>query len=104
MEFVDIGTVSLFDTFVPCDVDGTEEVNINIEDAIDINNEMPEAISLPPINTENEVMIRGGCEVEAAHDFWPFIAPKVNFEITNILSCFLYILCAKCHLIYVSHS
>jgi hypothetical protein len=54
---VDGETGSWFDTFVPCGVDGTEEVNTNLEDAIDIINEMAEAISFPPINTENEVRI-----------------------------------------------
>jgi hypothetical protein len=75
MGFVDSGTGSWFDTGVPCDVDGTEDVNINFEDVLDINNKMTEAISFPPINTETGVRMFCVCEVVAAHDFEPFIAP-----------------------------
>jgi hypothetical protein len=39
---------------VTCDVDETEEVSINIEEAIDIKDEIPEAITFPPIKTEHE--------------------------------------------------
>jgi hypothetical protein len=75
---------------VTCDVDGTEEVSITAEDAIDIKeevsikveeaidikDEMPEAILFPPIKSEHEVRLQGVCEVVAAHDFKPFIFPK----------------------------
>jgi hypothetical protein len=39
---------------VTCDVDGTEEVSIKVEEAMDIKNEIPEAITFPPIKTEHE--------------------------------------------------
>ena len=78
-----------------CDVDGTEEVSIKFEDAIDIKDEMPEAISFPPIKTEQEVRLWGLCEVLATHDFRPFITPlnKGNCEMTFIYSLLFVILC-----------
>jgi hypothetical protein len=74
---------------VACDTDGTEEVSIEVEDsvdmkeesiikveeAIDIKNENPEAISFPPIKSEQKVRLWGVCEVVAADAFRPFIAP-----------------------------
>jgi len=59
-----------------CDVDGTEEVGIKFEDAIDIKDDIPEAITFPPMKTEQEVRLWGVCEVVAACAFRPFIAPK----------------------------
>jgi hypothetical protein len=90
MGFVEGETGYCSETCVTCDVDGTEEVSITTEDAIDIKeevsikveeaidmkDEMPEAISFPPIKTEHEVRLCGVCEVVAAHAFRPFIAPK----------------------------
>ena len=55
--FVDGGTGSCSETCVTCDVDGTEEGSIIFEEAIDIKDEMPEAISFPPIKTEHEVRL-----------------------------------------------
>jgi hypothetical protein len=49
------------ETFVKCDVDGTEEVSIKVEEAIDIKDEIPEAIIFSPIRTEHEVRLRGVC-------------------------------------------
>jgi hypothetical protein len=44
---------------VTCDVDGTEEVNIKVEDSIDIKDEIPEAVSVPSVKTEHEIsMVR----------------------------------------------
>ena len=57
MCFVEGGNGSCSETCVECDDDGTEEVSIKVEEAIDIKNEMPEAISFPPIKTENEVRL-----------------------------------------------
>ena len=57
MCFVDGGNGSCSETCVTCDVDGTEEVSIKVEDTIDIKDEMPEAISFPPIKTEHEVRL-----------------------------------------------
>jgi hypothetical protein len=57
-------------------VDIKEEVSIKVEEVIDIEDEMPEAQSLPPMETEHKVRLRGVCEVVAAVAFRPFIAPK----------------------------
>jgi hypothetical protein len=60
-----------------CDVDGTGEVSIDVEDpldikeegsikveeAIDIKDEIQEAKIFPPINTEHEVRLWGVCKV-----------------------------------------
>jgi hypothetical protein len=87
MGFVEGETGSCNDTGVGYDVDGTEEVSIKVEEAldikeevsikveeaIDIKDEIPETVSFPPIKTEQEVRL---CDVVAAHDFRPFIAPK----------------------------
>jgi hypothetical protein len=43
---------------------------------MDIKDEIPEAITFPPIKTEGEVGLWGVCEVVAAHIFRPFIAPQ----------------------------
>ena len=75
MDFVEGETGSCSETFVTCDVDGTEEVNIKVEEAIDIKDEIPEATSFPPIKTEHEVRLRVVCEVVAADAFRPLIAP-----------------------------
>ena len=76
MGFVEGGTGSCVETRVECDVDGTEELSIKVEEAVDINNEIPEAISFPPIKAEQEVRLWGVCEVVAARAFRPFIAQK----------------------------
>jgi hypothetical protein len=44
-------------TCVTCVADGTEEVSIKVEEAIDIKDEIPEAILFPEINPEPEVML-----------------------------------------------
>jgi riboflavin synthase alpha subunit len=36
--------------------DGTEEVSIKVEKAIDVKDEIPQAIIFPPVRTEQEVM------------------------------------------------
>ena len=69
MGFVEGETGSCSDTCVTCDIDGTEGVSIKVEGAIDIKDEIPEAISFPSIKTEHEVRLWGVCEVEAAHCF-----------------------------------
>ena len=73
-DFVEGETGSCSETCVMCDVDGSEDVSINVEETIDIKNEMPEAIKFPPIKTENEVRLRVVCEVVSAHVFRPLIA------------------------------
>ena len=57
MGFVEGGTSSCIDTCVECDVAGTEEVSIKVEEAIDIKDEIPKAIIFPPIKTEHEVRL-----------------------------------------------
>ena len=44
-----------------CDVDATDEVSIKVEEAVDTKNEIPEAIIVPPIKTEQEVRLWGVC-------------------------------------------
>jgi len=86
MGFVEGGTSSCIETRVECVVYGTEEVCIEAEEAIDMKDEIPEAIIFPPIKTEHEVRLWGVwvcvCEVVAAHAFRPYIALKRNCEIT----------------------
>ena len=83
---------SCIETCVMCDVDGTEDVSINFEEAVDIKeevsikveeatdikDEIPEALVFPPVKTEQEVRlwVLCVCEVVAAHAFRAFIAPK----------------------------
>jgi hypothetical protein len=38
-----------------CDVDGIEEVSIKVEETIDIKEEIPEAVTLPPVKPKCEV-------------------------------------------------
>jgi hypothetical protein len=42
-----------------CDGDGTEEVGVKVEEAIDTGGEIPEVISFPEIKTEPEVRLWG---------------------------------------------
>ena len=44
---------------VTCDVDGTEEGGIKVEEAIDTKVEIPEAITFPEIKAEHEVRLWG---------------------------------------------
>jgi hypothetical protein len=85
--FVEGETGYCSETCVTGDVDGTEEFSIEVEEAIDIKDEIPEAITCPTITTEHEVRLWGVCEVVAANAFRPFIAPKGNCE--NMLNYFL---------------
>ena len=57
MGFVEGGTGCCIETSVECDVDGTEEVGIKVEEPIDMKDEIPEAIIFPPIKTEHEVSL-----------------------------------------------
>jgi hypothetical protein len=52
MGFVEGETGSCSEMF---DVDGSIEVSVKVEEAIDIKDEIPEAKSFPPIKTEHEV-------------------------------------------------
>jgi len=75
VDYVEDGTGSDSETFVTFDGDRTEEVFIKVEEAIDIKDEIPEALSFPPNRTEHEVRLCGVCELVAPHAFRPFIAP-----------------------------
>jgi len=79
MVCVEGATGSYSETCVKCDVDGTEEVSIKVEEAldikgevdikveeaIDIKDETPEAITFSSIKPEHEVRLWGVCEVVA---------------------------------------
>jgi hypothetical protein len=39
---------------ITCDVDGTEKVSIKVDEAIDIKDKIPEAITFPSTKTEHE--------------------------------------------------
>jgi hypothetical protein len=113
MGFVEGETGSCIEACVTCDVDGTSEVSINVEDTIDIKeevsikveesvdikDEIPEAISFPSMKSEHEVRLWGVCEVVAADGFRPFIAPKKeNVKLHFTFSCF--VLCCGCQYIF----
>jgi hypothetical protein len=86
-----------------CDVDGTGEVRIKVEEDIDIKeevsikfeavyvkDEIPETTTCPPVKTEQEVRLWGVFEVVAAHAFRRFIYPrneimKLNLTISHFL-------------------
>ena len=57
MCFVEGGTGSCSETCVECDVGGTGEVSIKVEESIEIKDEMPETLTSPPIRTEHEVRL-----------------------------------------------
>jgi hypothetical protein len=57
MGFDDGETGSWSETCAPCDADGTSEVSTKAEEAIDIKDEMPEAVSSSPMDTEKEVRL-----------------------------------------------
>ena len=61
MGFVEGETGSCNETRVKCDVDGTEEDSIKVEEVIDIKDENPQAVVFPPIMTEEEVRLWGMC-------------------------------------------
>ena len=97
-EFVEGETGSCSETGVMCDVDGTEELSINVEEAIDIKNEMPEAIKFPPIKTENEVRLWVVCEVVSAHVFRPLIAAGEIVKLHLTIFCCVSYFGSTCHL------
>jgi len=82
-------TGSCSETCVKCDVDGTEKVSIKVEEAVDIKDEIPEAITFPSIKTENEVRLQGVREVVATHAFRPFITLQKILELHLTVSCFV---------------
>jgi hypothetical protein len=45
---------------IACDIDGSEEVSVKVEEATDKRGEIPEATTFPDIKTEHEVKLLGG--------------------------------------------
>jgi hypothetical protein len=82
---VEIEAGSYVDTCVKCDVDGTEDVSVKIEETSDTKEEILEAIYFQPVNNEDEVSLCvcvcvcvgvGGSSYSR-----PFIAPKNKLSI-----------------------
>jgi hypothetical protein len=67
MGYADGETGYCSETCVKFDFDRNEEVNIKVEEAIDIKDEIPEFTTVPSIKTEHEVRLWGVCEVVAVH-------------------------------------
>jgi len=61
MDCVEGETGSCSATCVMCDADRTEGVGIKVEEALDIKDEIPEAISFSEIKTEHEVRLGVVC-------------------------------------------
>jgi hypothetical protein len=59
MDCVEGETGLCSETCVMCDADGTEEVCIKVEEAIDTKGEIPEALTISEIKTECEVRLWG---------------------------------------------
>jgi hypothetical protein len=57
VDVVEGETGSNSETGVMCVVAGAVEVYIKVEDAIDRSNEIPEAVTSPPIKTERKVRL-----------------------------------------------
>ena len=100
MDDVEGPTGSYSATCVTCDDDdGTEEVSMKGEDAIDIMGEFPESISIPPIKTEEEVRF-GVCVswwlLMLLCHFWPQRRKTVKLHLT--ICCF--VLYCLCHILF----
>ena len=54
---MEIEAGSCIDTCVMCDVDGTEDVSVKIEETSDIKEEIPEAVYFQLVNNEDEVSL-----------------------------------------------
>jgi len=67
-------TGSCRQTCATCDVGGTEEVSIKVEEAVDTKDEIPEAISFPPINIEKAIVTKD--ETPEAISFPPIKAEQ----------------------------
>ena len=59
MGFVEGETGSCVEKCEMCDVDGTDEVSIKVEEAVDIKDEISEARKFPSMKTEHEVRLSG---------------------------------------------
>jgi hypothetical protein len=78
MGFMEGATGTFSDTCVMCDVDvdGSEEVSIKDEEAIDIKDEITEAVPFPPIKIEEATNTKD--EIPEAHNFPPI---KTELEV-----------------------
>jgi len=107
--FVEGETGYYNETCVTCDVDGTEDVSIKVEDTVDIKEEfnikveeavnikveIPEFVSVPLIKTEHEVRLWSVCDVVAANAFRQFSTTKKEIVKLHLLFPALYYnLCA----------
>ena len=95
MGFGEGGTGSCIETCVKCDVDGTEEMSIKVDEAVDVKNEIPEAIIFPPIKTEHEVRLWGVCVCVMWWQLMPLVhllLPKESGKLHLFISCFYVIL------------
>jgi len=94
---VECETGSHSETCVTCNVNGKEEICIKVEEAINIKDEIPEAITFSPIKTEHEVRLWGVFEVVAVNAFRPFIDTiKEIVKLHLTISCF--VLYCGCHM------
>jgi hypothetical protein len=76
-------TGSCSETCIMCDADGTEEVCIKFEEAIDTKGEIPEAVTFSEIKTEREVRLWGFlCGGGSSCFIGHLLKKKRNSEIT----------------------
>ena len=98
-------TVSNSETGVTCDVEATVEVCIKVEEARHISDEIPEAVTSPPIKTEQEVRLWGVCvcmcvrcwQLMLLGHLWP-PPKKETVKLHLTISCF--VLYCGCHLAF----
>jgi hypothetical protein len=93
MDCVEGETGSCSTTCVTCDADGTEGVGITVEEAVDIQDEIPEAITFSEIETESEVMFWGFLCGGGSSCFSGYLlSQKRNSEIT-LNDILLFVIC-----------
>jgi len=98
-------TVSNSETGVTCDVEATVEVCIKVEEARHISDEIPEAVTSPPIKTEQEVRLWGVCvcmcvrcwQLMLLGHLWP-PPKKETVKLHLTISCF--VLYFGCHIAF----
>jgi hypothetical protein len=61
MGFLEGETGCCSETYVMCDIGGTEEVSIKVEEAVVVKDEIPETIAFSPLKTEQEVRLWDVC-------------------------------------------
>jgi hypothetical protein len=84
-----------------CDVHGSKEGSIKVDDATHLKEDIPEAVIYPPINTGHEVRLRGVCVRFWQLTFLGHYCPK-----KEIVKLYLFISCFGlwyvCHIPYES--